>query len=125
MRPRPGRKGRRAPPSAIAPISKDAVVEEQPEASAVNLQHSQGVSYGHGQILPDALQHIGEDGQFAPDVQHEDSYEDEQVVEQDGQDEHDPLDTDESDEDSESDLYPATAARLAAYGVEADSHLVK
>ncbi len=38
----------------------------------------------------------------APDVHHEDSYEDEQVVEQDGYDEDDPLDTDESDEDSES-----------------------
>lgn len=37
-RPRPGRKGRKAPPNAIAPISENAVVEEQPEASAVNLQ---------------------------------------------------------------------------------------
>lgn len=39
--------------------------------------------------------------------------------------EDDFLDTDESDEDSESNLYRTTDARLAAYGVGADSHLVK
>lgn len=118
MKPRPGRKGRRAPPSAIAPISEDTEVEKQPEASAVELQHSEGVTghgHGHGQIQPDALQHIGEDGEDAPDVQHKDSPEDKKVDEQDHQDEAESLDTDESDEESESELYPATAARLAAY----------
>ncbi|KAL0043272.1 hypothetical protein WJX79_000022 [Trebouxia sp. C0005] len=42
MKPRPGRKGRRSPPKAIAPIDEDHVGEEQPEATAVGLQHSQG-----------------------------------------------------------------------------------
>ncbi len=37
--------------------------------------------HGHGQIQLDALQHIDQDAQFAPDVQHEDSHKGKQVLE--------------------------------------------
>ncbi|DBA73340.1 TPA: hypothetical protein ACH3X1_011387 [Trebouxia sp. C0004] len=90
-------------------------------AICANLQHSQGVSgHGHGQLQTGALQHIGEADQFAPNVYHEDSHE-EQVNEQGAQAEEDSLDTDGPDEDAE--LYPA--ARLEAYGTLTDSHLFK
>ena len=120
-----GARSSRAPPSAILAISEDAEAEEQPETSAVNLQHSQAMSYGgrHGQIQRDALQHIDEDAKFTPDVQHENSHKGKQVDEQNYQDEDDSLDANELDEDSGSKLGPT--ARLAAYGIETDSHLVK